>query len=123
MDINNIGARVSKFGGKVKDSASKTKENWKIDSQIKEVQNELNDAYRILGFTFYEKTKENGVSMDDDHVSQYKGLFDDIDEKSGKLAALMEEKGAIAQKHCGQCGKSIPGNSRFCPHCGAEYGE
>lgn len=106
-----------------KDSALKTKENWKIDTQIKELQNELSDAYRILGFAYYEKMRADDKSVKDSFNVKSKNLIDEIDQKSKQLATLRESKTVLTQKRCEQCSKEVPNDSLFCPYCGASCKE
>ncbi|MBR6026584.1 MAG: zinc-ribbon domain-containing protein [Neisseriaceae bacterium] len=119
MNIN----KIAKFGEMFKDSALKTKENWKIDTQIKELQNELSDAYRILGFAYYEKMKANDKAVRDSFNVKSKNLIEEIDQKSNQLATLRESKTVLTQKRCEQCSKEVPNDSLFCPYCGASCKE
>lgn len=119
MNIN----KIAKIGEMFKDSALKTKENWKIDTQIKELQNELSDAYRILGFAYYEKMRADDKSVKDSFNVKSKNLIDEIDQKSKQLATLRESKTVLTQKRCEQCSKEVPNDSLFCPYCGASCKE
>ena len=123
VNINKFGVSVTKIGEMFKDSALKTKENWKIDTQIKELQNELSDAYRILGFAYYEKMRADDKSVKDSFNVKSKNLIDEIDQKSKQLATLRESKTVLTQKRCEQCSKEVPNDSLFCPYCGASCKE
>lgn len=122
MDINRIGAQVTRIGEKVKNSASKTKENWKIDTQIRELQDEINDAYRMLGFLYYEKTRQGKAAKKDEFDAQSETIMNQMDEKSKKLADLLMEKSMLTQKTCTRCGMAVPGDSLFCTNCGSPLG-
>ena len=123
MDVGSIGAHVTRIGGKFMDSASKTKDNLKIEVQIRELQNELTDAYRMLGFLYYEKMKGRGESENATFDTQSQNLIAEIDNKSSKIEALLEEKSMVTQKHCGKCGKPVSNDSAFCSHCGESFGK
>lgn len=123
VNINKLGVRVTKFGEKFKDSALKTTGNWKIDAQIRELQNEITDAYRILGFAYYEKMKTDDPAVRDNFDIKSKNLIDEIDNKSNQLTTLVESKTLLVQKRCNQCSKEVPDDSLFCPYCGASCKE
>ena len=123
MDINRIGAQVFGLSEKIKDSASKTKEAWKTEAQIMELQNELTDAYRILGYAYYESRKNGAGSGESGFRAKSKNLIAEIDEKTRLVASLSEAKAKMAGHHCTQCGKEVPEGSMFCNNCGAPYRE
>ena len=113
MKFDEISGSISKIGVKMKESASRSVENVKADNQIRELQAEIDDAFRLMGALLYQYRKGLGENEPD-----YGELIGKIDENNEKINSLKQSKMERAGRFCSKCGEKVDDAALFCPHCG-----
>lgn len=115
MNLNEISSSLSRMSEKVRETASKSVENVKTENQIRELQAEIDDAFRLMGALLYKHIKE-GSDIEPD----YNELIKKIDSNNETIISLKQSKAVQKDRFCSSCGKKIDDTAAFCPHCGAK---
>lgn len=86
----------------------------KLKIKVSQTNSLLANDFEALGRIFYEKSKNS-----DEISSEYKELFESIDQKFRELESLEEEIDAQKKtKVCKGCGHKNPTEAEFCNKCG-----
>ena len=113
MKFDEISGSISKIGVKMKESASRSVENVKADNQIRELQAEIDDAFRLMGLLLYQFRKGLVEGEPD-----YEELIGKIDGNNEKINSLKQSKMERAGRFCSKCGEKVDDAAIFCPYCG-----
>lgn len=113
MKIGELGGSISKIGEKMRESASRSVENVKADNQIRELQAEIDDAFRLMGALLYQYKKGS-----DEIEPDYGELISKIDDNNAKIDSLKQSKLERAGRFCPKCGGKVDDSAIFCPNCG-----
>ena len=57
MELNDLRSRMYRVGNYIKESTSKSLDGLKSDRRLGNLQDEINDAYRMLGYSIYTEMK------------------------------------------------------------------
>ena len=129
MELNDLRSRMYRVGNYIKESTSKSLDGLKSDRRLGNLQDEINDAYRMLGYSIYTEMKTIDLESCDCQVL-YKNnaeIIAKIDEKCVEIDQVKRELAAEAAERnvnssssifCSNCGAVLPKNARFCGKCG-----
>ena len=129
MELSDLRSRMYRVGNYIKESTSKSLDGLKSDRKLGNLQDEINDAYRMLGYSVYTEMKT--INHENcDYQALYKNTADIIaktDEKCKEIEQVKKEIAAEAAERnanssttifCSHCGAVVLKNARFCSKCG-----
>ena len=110
--FDELGGKISKFGGDVAGKAKDTAEIMKLNSAISDEEKNINNSFYQIGKLYYETHTA-------DHEAQFNEMFEFI---VGATARIEEYKNRInvlkGMVSCPSCGAQIPAGTAFCSVCG-----
>lgn len=113
------GAVANKAGAAAKDLGKKAGnviEEGKLQAEIKERKNKINENFSALGHILYDC---GGKLENNDYVIS---VIHDIDMEFGRIVELNRKIADMkGQNYCIVCGKSAKKDKRFCPNCGTAF--
>ena len=129
MELNDLRSRMYRVGNYIKESTSKSLDSLKSDRKLGNLQDEINDAYRMLGYSIYTELKTINLESCDcqvlyknnaEIIAKIDEKCEEIDQVKRELAAEAAEKNvnSSASTFCSHCGAAVPKNARFCSKCG-----
>ena len=136
MEFKDLRSRMYRVGNYIKESTTKSLDGLKSDRRLGSLQDEINDAYRMLGYLFYTEMKAAGpeglddrelceksaeiVSKLDEKCEEIEQIKKEIEQAKNETAAEAVEKNANsnAAAFCIYCGTALDGEARFCSKCG-----
>ena len=83
MEFSDLRSRMYRVGNYIKESTSKSLDGLKSDRRLGSLQDEINDAYRMLGYLFYTEMKKS-----DPECPDCKELY----EKSAEIVSKIDKK-------------------------------
>lgn len=107
-----LSKRLSDMGKEVVRKTQNMAESANINSQLNGCNDKLNECFRQLGKSFYERNAQNPLP-------EYRAIFKNIAELNrtvSELKSCIDELNGIHV--CSNCGCSVTGDSMFCPKCG-----
>ena len=119
--FNKIGKKASEAYKVTADKTGKLAKEAKLRMKIADLKSQINDIYKEIGETFYQKHTRNG---------EY-DIEKEIEEKCTKIDVLSDEievnlKQCLELKdkrQCSACFAEIEKDAKFCPICGAKQEE
>lgn len=131
--IGEIGAKLTQTGQKTKKMASNLVDSAKLNTQIAELNKNLQDAYQALGKQYFEIYGENPQEELLSACRQIKGMLTTMEQSRRELNQLRNvlacpscgHENVAGAKFCAQCSAQLPQHSLqqepeniFCPSCG-----
>lgn len=112
--LDGVFSKVSKASNKVSESAKTKLEENKLKKEYKNLEEEMNEALRLLGCEVYDRL-EKGESLPDfkEDRENIKSLYDKLTSLNSQINILTS-----ATRKCPNCGAIYEANSNFCPICG-----
>ena len=129
MEIRNIRSSINRVGNYLRESTSQNIDALKNDRRTSLLQDEINDAYRMLGYLFYTEMK-TAISESPDWnevVEKSADIISRIDEKCKEVEQVKKtipaEKPARnaasnTSNICSVCGAELDKGAKFCGYCG-----
>lgn len=113
ININNIGDKLSNISNQVSGFAKDSTEQLSITAEISNLRNQVRQHQQVIGELYYRQMRQGGDGLGiDEECETIAALLQQIANKEDRIAQIK------AQVTCLGCGKPIPGDSSFCPHCG-----
>ena len=113
MDFfDKIGKKASEAYKVTADKTGKLAKEAKLRMKISDLKSQINDIYKEIGETVYQKHTRNG---------EY-DIEKEIEEKCTKIDVLSDEIDSNL-KQCSSCFAEIEKDVKFCPKCGAKQEE
>lgn len=107
--------RIKSGANKASERAQSVMEVNKLNSQISNIEHEMNIYYQRMGQVFYEGYRAKDMSQAEKEMIELAKtcdlLAEERDEVRGRIAELRNER------LC-ECGKVVPQEAVFCPFCG-----
>lgn len=112
--FDNLGDKLNSMGRGIADKAKEVSDTTKLNSQIREEEKKIQNAFVSIGQQYYAQSKENPAP-------EYEVLFQSITASEALIAQYKLEvqkiKGVCT---CTNCGAEIDVNAAFCPSCGTK---
>lgn len=109
--------RIKSGANKASERAQNVMEVNKLNSQISNIEREMNIYYQRMGQVFYEGYRAKDMSKAEQEMMELAKtcdlLAEERDEIRGRIAALRNER------LC-ECGRVVPQEAVFCPFCGTK---
>lgn len=121
--INQLKEKVSQVGEHVKETTQdviseqqKNRETNKKKKEIQQLQEKIDDLYRLIGIQFIESHPEEirEGTLFQKELTRIKELYNTQLEIQERIDAELYES-----KNCLSCGRKIANNHQFCTYCGA----
>ena len=100
---------------KAADKAKESVEIAKLSTQISGKKKEIDKIYHFIGQSIYSARNEGTLDQTGELISFQSRLIDNLDQEIKQLEARI--KSIKNEREC-ICGKVIPMDTKFCPHCG-----
>ncbi|WP_168119580.1 zinc ribbon domain-containing protein [Paenibacillus sp. HB172176] len=100
---------------KAADKAKDSVEVAKLSTQISGKKKEIEKIYRFIGESVYNARNEGTLDQTSELINFQSRLIDDLDQEIKQLEARV--RSIKNEREC-ICGKTIPADTKFCPHCG-----
>lgn len=111
-----LGRTLSDTGKEVATKAKALTENIQLKTQINAEKGKLEEAYAVIGKTFYEANQEP--------EEMYAKSYEAVRASRERIAALeIELTQNEGTRICAECGAIVPKDSIFCGKCGASVKE
>lgn len=119
--FNKIGKKASEAYKVTADKTGKLAKEAKLRMKIADLKSQINDIYKEIGETVYQKHTRNGEYDIEKEVEEKCTKIDVLsDEIEINLKQCLELKD---KKQCSACFAEIEKDSKFCPICGAQQEE
>lgn len=112
--LDGVFSKVSKASNKVSESAKTKLEENKLKKEYKNLEEEMNQALRLLGCEVFDRL-EKGESLPDfkEDRENIKSLYEKLTNLNSQINIMTN-----ATRKCSNCGSIYEANSNFCPICG-----
>lgn len=112
--LDSVFSKVSKASNKVSESAKTKIEENKLKKEYKNLEEEMNQAIRLMGCELYDRL-EKGESLPDfkEERENIKKLYERLTDLNKQIIILTN-----ATRKCPNCGAIYEANANFCPVCG-----
>ena len=119
--FNKIGKKASEAYKVTADKTGKLAKEAKLRMKIADLKSQINDIYKEIGETVYQKHTRNGEYDIEKEVEEKCTKIDVLsDEIEMNLKQCLELKD---KKQCTACFAEIEKDAKFCPICGAQQEE
>lgn len=106
--------RVSQVGQSASKSAREFSETTRLNSEISNAKNKINQLYNQIGYAVYCAYSTHPLPEAADLIAQVNELHEKIEACQAQIQAL------AAASHCPNCGAKIRPDMMFCASCGAK---
>lgn len=106
--------RVSQVGQSASKSAREFSETTRLNSEISNAKNKINQLYNQIGYAIYCAYSTHPLPEAADLIAQVNELHEKIEACQAQIQAI------AASSHCPNCGAKIRPDMMFCANCGAK---
>ena len=92
MELSDLRSRMYRVGNYIKESTSKSLDSLKSDRKLGNLQDEINDAYRMLGYSIYTELKTINLESIFILTTQTADWFESQGFKADSVASLPEKR-------------------------------
>lgn len=107
--------KLKSGASKAADVAQQTVEMTKLAAQVTVRKREIEKYMSLIGQEVYEARAGGNPSMADARVAEWCAAIDALKET---IATLERQMRYVRNERACGCGKTVPGDARFCPACG-----
>lgn len=110
--FDNLRNNITAASQATADEAKKTVETLKVKEQIRQDKKDLKDLTYQIGQAYIDLHANDYEECFEEFFIEIAAINESIEKKERILAEMKNER------VCPECGKEIPNNTNFCPHCG-----
>lgn len=114
---DNLKDKLSQTGQTAVSRVKDLSETVRLNTEIGDFENQINDLYCKMGYEVYVAYKDNPIEEIKDLISQVTELHERIDESKQLIQAMQ------ASNTCPKCGNRIKVGMIFCSSCGTKLPE